>query len=79
MLNPTQIAQATQMATQLRNSSNPEQMLMSMFGNNPQVQGLLQATRGANEQQLMAMVQQTCQQRGIDFNALIQTLRGMGM
>lgn len=79
MLNPTQIAQATQMATQLRNSSNPEQMLMSMFGNNPQVQGLLQATRGANEQQLMTMVQQTCQQRSIDFNALIQALRGMGM
>lgn len=79
MLNLAQIAQVSQMATQLRNSNNPEQMLMNMFGNNPQVKGLLQVTKGANEQQLIAMVQQTCQQRGIDFNSLMQTLHGMGM
>lgn len=74
-----QLAQAMQMATQVRNSNNPEQMFMSMFGNNPQAQNILQMARGANEQQLIAMVQQTCQQRGIDFNTLVNTMKGMGM
>ncbi len=73
---PMQLMQAV---AQLKNSGNPQQAMMGMFGNNPQFQQLMQMTRGANEQQLMGMVQQTCQQRGIDFNQLMQTFKSMGM
>lgn len=33
--------------------------------------------RGMNEQQLQGMVQNLCQQRGIDFNAIMQVMQGI--
>jgi hypothetical protein len=54
------------MAAQIRNNPNPEQMFMRMFGNNPEVQGIMNQYKGMNEQQLQGMVQNLCQQRGID-------------
>lgn len=65
------LMQVLQMAAQVRNNPNPEQMFMRMFGNNPEVQGIMNQYRGMNEQQLQGMVQNLCQQRGIDFNLLL--------
>lgn len=71
------LMQVLQMAAQIRNNPNPEQMFMKMFGNNPEVQGIMNQYRGMNEQQLQGMVQNLCQQRGIDFNAIMQVMRGI--
>lgn len=71
------LMQVLQMAAQVRNNPNPEQMFMRMFGNNPEVQGIMDQYRGMNEQQLQGMVQNLCQQRGIDFNAIMQVMRGI--
>ncbi len=71
------LMQVLQMAAQVRNNPNPEQMFMRMFGNNPEVQGIMNQYRGMNEQQLQGMVQNLCQQRGIDFNAIMQVMRGI--
>lgn len=65
------------MAAQIRNNPNPEQMFMKMFGNTPEVQGFMNQYRGVNVQQLQGMVQNLCQQRGIDFNAIMQAMRGL--
>lgn len=71
------LMQVLQMAAQVRNNPNPEQMFMRMFGNNPEVQGIMNQYKGMNEQQLQGMVQNLCQQRGIDFNAIMQVMRGI--
>ena len=71
------LMQVLQMAAQIRNNPNPEQMFMRMFGNNPEVQGIMNQYRGMSEQQLQGMVQNLCQQRGIDFNAIMQVMRGI--
>lgn len=71
------LMQVLQMAAQVRNNPNPEQMFMRMFGNNPEVQGIMDQYKGMNEQQLQGMVQNLCQQRGIDFNAIMQVMRGI--
>lgn len=71
------LMQVLQMAAQVRNNPNPEQMFMKMFGNNPEVQGIMNQYKGMNEQQLQGMVQNLCQQRGIDFNAIMQVMRGI--
>ncbi len=71
------LMQVLQMAAQVRNNPNPEQMFMRMFGNNPEVQGIMNQYRGMNEQQLQGMVQNLCQQRGVDFNAIMQVMRGI--
>ena len=71
------LMQVLQMAAQIRNNPNPEQMFMRMFGNNPEVQGIMKQYRGMNEQQLQGMVQNLCQQRGIDCNAIMQVMRGI--
>lgn len=71
------LMQVLQMAAQIRNNPNPEQMFMRMFGNNPEVQGIMNQYRGMNERQLQGMVQNLCQQRGIDFNAIMQVMRGI--
>lgn len=71
------LMQVLQMAAQIRNNPNPEQMFMKMFGNNPEVQGIMNQYKGMNEQQLQGMVQNLCQQRGIDFNAIMQVMRGI--
>lgn len=71
------LMQVLQMAAQVRNNPNPEQMFMRMFGNNPEVQGIMNQYRGMNEQQLQGMVQNLCQQRGIDFTAIMQVMRGI--
>lgn len=71
------LMQVLQMAAQVRNNPNPEQMFMRMFGNNPEVQGIMNQYRGMNEQQLQGMVQNLCQQRDIDFNAIMQVMRGI--
>jgi hemoglobin-like flavoprotein len=71
------LMQVLQMAAQIRNNPNPEQMFMRMFGNNPEVQGIMNQYKGMNEQQLQGMVQNLCQQRGIDFNAIMQVMRGI--
>lgn len=46
------LMQVLQMAAQIRNNPNPEQMFMRMFGNNPEVQGIMNQYKGMNEQQL---------------------------
>lgn len=71
------LMQVLQMAAQIRNNPNPEQMFMRMFGNNPEVQGIMNQYKGMNEQQLQGMVQNLCQQRGIDFNAIMQVMQGI--
>ena len=71
------LMQVLQMAAQIRNNPNPEQMFMKMFGNNPEVQGIMNQYKGMNEQQLQGMVQNLCQQRGIYFNAIMQVMRGI--
>lgn len=71
------LMQVLQMAAQIRNNPNPEQMFMRMFGNNPEVQGIMNQYKGMNEQQLQGMIQNLCQQRGIDFNAIMQVMRGI--
>ena len=71
------LMQVLQMAAQVRNNPNPEQMFMRMFGNNPEVQGIMNQYKGMNEQQLQGMVQNLCQQRGIDFNVIMQVMRGI--
>lgn len=71
------LMQVIQMASKVRNSNNPEQMFMQMFGNNPEVQRMIGQFQGMNEQQLQSMVQNLCSQRGIDFNAIMQMVRGL--
>lgn len=71
------LMQLVQMASKVRNSNNPEQMFMQMFGNNPEVQRMMGQFQNMNEQQLQSIVQNLCYQRGIDFNALMRAVRGI--
>ncbi len=55
-------------------SQNPYQMFMNLAGNNPQMQPIIQAIQnGGNPQQI---VNQLCQQRGINANEYIKSMTG---
>lgn len=73
MLNPIQIMQMLQT---VRNSGNPQEAILSMFGNTPQVNEVMNLAR-TNDPQIL--LRQVCQQRGIDFNQLLQMVRSMGL
>lgn len=73
MLNPIQIMQMLQT---VRNSQNPQEAIFNMFGNTPQVNEVMNLAR-YNDPQIL--LRQVCQQRGIDFNQLMQMVKSMGL
>lgn len=58
------------MMNSMRRSPNPQEYLMSLLGQNPEV---LKAVRSGN---LQAVAEQMARERGIDLNALIKQLEG---
>lgn len=70
---PMNPMQAIQM---LRNSANPNQLMMQLAQNNPAVQQAMRAVNGKTPDQIRDMAMQMAQQRGVDLN---QLARQMGM
>lgn len=65
---------ASNSASSLTSISNPMAMLNQLAVNNPQLQEVVQALRnGSNPQSLFYSL---CQQRGINPNAILDTLKG---
>ena len=68
------IQQVKGMMQQLKNASNPQQVLMSMIQNNPQFAQITQMMKGAGG--LEPLARQMAQQKGINLDNLIQELIG---
>lgn len=66
MNNPMQILQM------LRGSQNPMQMMMSMFGSNPQFNQVMQIVQGKNPQELEQYVRNAYQSNGQDINQVLK-------
>ena len=70
MNNPMQLFQM------LRGAQNPMQMMMSMFGSNPQFNQIMQIVQGKSPQELEQYVRNAYQSNGQDIN---QVLRQLGL
>ena len=70
MNNPMQLFQM------LRGAQNPMQMMMSMFGSNPQFNQIMQIVQGKSPQELEQYVRNAYQSNGQDIN---QVLRQFGL
>ena len=68
------IQQVKGMMQQLKNASNPQQVLMSMIQENPQFAQITQMMKSAGG--LEPLARQMAQQKGINLDNLIQELIG---
>lgn len=59
-----------QVVQQIRGSRNPQQMMVQMAQQNPQLGQVMQMVNGKTPDQMRQMAQNIAQQRGIDLNAL---------
>ena len=66
MNNPMQLLQMIQ------GSQNPMQMIMSMFGNNPQFKQVMQIVQGKSPQELEQYVRNAYKANGQDINQVLQ-------
>ena len=66
MNNPMQLFQM------LRGSQNPMQMMMSMFGSNPQFNQIMQIVQGKSPQELEQYVRNAYQSNGQDINQVLK-------
>lgn len=73
MMNPLQLIQS------LMQGGNPMQMMMSMFGGNPQFQRACQMVQGKTPQQMQETARNLCKQRGIEFDKAVQQMQQMGV
>lgn len=71
--------QLMQVLRQALSSGNPQAMTYSMLQGDPLGQQILQMTQGMNPNQVQNLVQQTCSQRGIDFNQLMLMVNSLGI
>lgn len=67
-MNPMQLAQ------QLRQAANPQQMLIQVAQNNPSIRRAMQMINGRSPDQILGMAQQMAQQYGQNINQLAQQL-----
>ena len=65
-----QIKQAMQMF------SNPQSFFQSMAQNNPQISQMLNMTRGKDEKGIWEVAQNLAREQGVDFNQVVQQVRG---
>lgn len=63
----------------LQGQANPMQAMMSMFGNNPQMQNILNMMQGKSPQEMEKMVRQAYQNKGMDINSMMSQLQQMGI
>lgn len=66
MNNPMQLFQM------LRGAQNPMQMMMSMFGSNPQFNQVMQIVQGKSPQELEQYVRNAYQSNGQDINQVLK-------
>jgi hypothetical protein len=66
MNNPMQLFQM------LRGAQNPMQMMMSMFGSNPQFNQIMQIVQGKSPQELEQYVRNAYQSNGQDINQVLK-------
>lgn len=66
MNNPMQLFQM------LRGAQNPMAMMMSMFGNNPQFNQIMQIVQGKSPQELEQYVRNAYQSNGQDINQVLK-------
>lgn len=59
-----------QMMQAIRGSRNPQQTIMQMARQNPQLGQAMQLVNGKTPDQMRQMAMQMAQQRGVDLNAL---------
>ena len=59
-----------QVVQQIRGSRNPQQTMMQMARQNPQLNQAMQMVNGKTPDQMREMAMNIAQQRGIDLNAL---------
>lgn len=59
-----------QMVQMIRNSKNPQQMMMQMARQNPALHQAMQMVNGKTPDQMKQMAYQLAQERGIDIGAL---------
>ena len=66
MNNPMQLFQM------LKGAQNPMAMMMSMFGNNPQFNQIMQIVQGKSPQELEQYVRNAYQSNGQDINQVLK-------
>lgn len=66
MNNPMQLFQM------LRGAQNPMQMMISMFGSNPQFNQIMQIVQGKSPQELEQYVRNAYQSNGQDINQVLK-------
>lgn len=67
-MNPMQLAQ------QLRQAANPQQILIQVAQNNPSIRRAMQMINGRSPDQILDMARQLAQQHGQNINQLAQQL-----
>ena len=72
MMNPIQMIQAMK-------SGNPMEVMQSMLGGNPQFQRVMQMVNGKSPAEIKQIAMNLCNQSGVDFNAAVEQMRGMGI
>lgn len=76
MNNPMQLMQ---MFNQIKGSNNPMGMMSQMFGNNPQFKMAQQMTQGKSPAEIQQVINNVCQQKGINQDQLKQMAQQMGI
>lgn len=71
-INPQALQSIKQMMSAFKNMSNPQQALMQMAQQNPQINSVMQMLNGRNPKD---MFMEECQKRGIDPNTIINQLK----
>ena len=63
-INPMQLLQ---LVGQLKAINNPLGLMQQMFGNNPMLGTAMKMSEGKSPEQMKAIVQNLCKEKGIDF------------
>ena len=64
---------------QAMKSGNPMEVMQSMLGGNPQFQRVMQMVNGKSPAEIKQIAMNLCNQSGVDFNAAVEQMRGMGI
>jgi hypothetical protein len=71
-INPQTIQGVKRLMGMMQAMSNPQQAIMQMAQNNPQINAVMQMINGRNPKDVFM---EECQKRGIDPNTIINQLR----
>lgn len=71
-INPQALQSIKQMMSAFKTMSNPQQALMQMAQQNPQLNSVMQMLNGRNPKDVFM---EECQKRGIDPNTIINQLK----